>query len=161
MDPKSSNDISGFIQFWKELCEEDIIRRVRDTHEPLIVYLDRIRSALLAHDDDTHSCLTQGCWPQSQVTIVESEAIFFSNGDVREEFVVDDHYVGPAHYRLASSFYVAGDCHEGYMVLVRLGYEEHPKLIWLVKALSSPNFVSTSPNFHQMEVEYCRPSTKD
>jgi hypothetical protein len=30
-----------------------------------------------------------------------------------------------------------------------------------VKTLSSPNFVPTSPNFRQIEVEYCRPSTKD
>ena len=47
------------------------------------------------------------------------------------------------------------------MVLVRLGDQEHPKPIWLVKALSSPNCVPTSPIFHQIEVEYCRPSTKD
>ena len=47
------------------------------------------------------------------------------------------------------------------MVLVRAVDEEHPKPIWLVKALSSPNFVRTIPNFRQIEVEYCRPSTKD
>ena len=38
---------------------------------------------------------------------------------------------------------------------------EHPNPIWLVKTLSSPNFVRTSPNFCQIEVEYCRRSTKD
>ena len=47
------------------------------------------------------------------------------------------------------------------MVLVRAGDEEHPKPNWLVKALSSPNFVRTSPNFCQIEVEYCRPNTQD
>ena len=159
--PEIIKGISGFIQYWKELCEEDITRRVRDTHEPLIAYWERIRSALLAPDVDTHSCLTQGFWPQSRVTVVESEAMFFNNGDVREEFAADDHYVGPARNRPAPSFRVGVDCHEGYLLLVRAGDEEHPKPIWLVKALSSPNFVPTSPNFHQIEVEYYRPSTKD
>jgi hypothetical protein len=149
------------IEYWKELCEEDITKYVRDTHEPLIAYWDRIRSALIVPDVDTHSCLTQGFWPQSRVTIVESEAMFDNNGDVREEFAADDHYVGPARNRPALSFRVGVDCHEGYLLLVHAGDEEHPKPIWLVKALSSPNFVPSSPNFRQIEVEYCRPSTKD
>jgi hypothetical protein len=159
--PKIIKGISGFIQFWKELCEVDITRRVRDTHEPLIAYWDRIYSALLATDVVTHSYLTRGFWLQSRVTIVESEAMFFNNGDVREEFAADDHYVGHVCSRPLLSFCVAINCYESYMVLVRPGDEEHPKLIWLVKALSSPNFVPTSPNFRQIEMEYCRPSTKD
>ena len=95
------------------------------------------------------------------MTIVESEAMFFNNGDVRGEFATDDHYVGPAHNRPAASFRVAIDCYEGYMVLARLGNEEHPKPIWLVKALSALNFVPSSPNFRQTEVKYCHPTTKD
>ena len=87
--------------------------------------------------------------------------MFFSNGDIREEFAVDEHYVGPARNRLASSFRMGVHCHEGYMVLVRARDEEHPKPVWLVKALSLPNFIRTSPNFRQVEVEYCRLSTKD
>ena len=67
--------------------------------------------------------------------------MFFSNRDVREEFAMDEHYVGHVRNRPASSFHIGVDCHEGYMVLVRARDEEHPKLIWLVKALSSPNFV--------------------
>ena len=93
--------------------------------------------------------------------LMDYEAMFYSNGEVREEFAADDHYVGPACDRPAPSFRVARDCHEGYMVLVRAGDEEHTKPIWLAKALSSPNFVSTSPNFRQIEVQYYRPNTKD
>jgi hypothetical protein len=55
--------------------------------------------------------------------------MFINNEDVREEFDADDHYVGPAHNRSASSFRVDVDCYEGYMVLVRTRYEEHPKPI--------------------------------
>ena len=72
---------------------------------------------------------------------------------------MDEHYVGPARHRSAPLFRVGIDCHKGYMILVRAEDEEHPKPIWSVKALSSPNFVWTSPNFCQIEVEYCRSST--
>jgi hypothetical protein len=88
--------ISGFIEYWKELCDEDITRLVRDTHEPLIAYWDRIRSALMTLDGDTRTTLTQGFWPQSRLAVVESDTMFFSNGDVREKFAMDEHYVGPA-----------------------------------------------------------------
>ena len=74
---------------------------------------------------------------------------------------MDEYYVGFAHNRPTPSFCVAIDCYKGYMVLVHAKDEEHPNPIWLVKALSSPNFVLTSPNFCQIEVECCPPSTKD
>ena len=51
--------------------------------------------------------------------------------------------------------------HEGYMVIVWAGDDEHLKLIWLVKSWTLYNFVLTSSNFRQIEVKYCRPSTKD
>ena len=39
------------------------------------------------------------------------------------------------------------------MVLIHIGDEKHPNPIWLVKALSSSNFVRTNPNFHQIKVK--------
>ena len=47
------------------MCEEDITRRVRDTHEPLIAYWDRIRLALMTLSGDTRTTLIQGFWPVS------------------------------------------------------------------------------------------------
>jgi hypothetical protein len=84
----------------------------------LIAYWDRIRSALVTVDGDTYMILTQGFWPQSHLTVVESDTMFFSNGDVWEEFAMDEHYVGPARNQPAPSFYVGVDCHEGYLLLV-------------------------------------------
>ena len=110
---------------------------------------------------DIRTTLIQEFWSQSHLTIVVFDTMFFSNRDVREEFAIDEHYVGPAHNWPAPSFCVIVDCHEGYMVFVRAGDEEHPKPIWLVEVLSSLNFVRTSPNFHHIEVDYCHPSTKD
>ena len=57
--PNIIKNISGFIQYWKEMCEEDITRRVWDIHEPLIAYWDRIRSTLMVPDVHTHSYLRQ------------------------------------------------------------------------------------------------------
>ena len=36
--PEIIKGISGFIEYWKESCEENITRCVRDTYEPLIAY---------------------------------------------------------------------------------------------------------------------------
>jgi hypothetical protein len=52
-----------------------------------------------------------------------------------------EHYIGLACNWPAPSFRVGVDCHEVPMVLVRAEDEEHSKPIWLVKALSSFNFV--------------------
>jgi hypothetical protein len=117
--------------------------------------------ALLTLDVNTRMTLTQGFWPQNRLIDVECDAMFFSNEDIHEEFAMDKHYVGFVRNRLVSSFCVVVDFHEGYMVLICVGNKEHCKPIWLVKVLLSPNFVRTSLNFHQIEMEYYRPSTKD
>jgi hypothetical protein len=69
--------------------------------------------------------------------------MFFINGDICEEFVEDKHYISPTCNRLALSFHVVVDCHEGYMVLLHARDEKYIKSLWSVKALSSPNFVPT------------------
>ena len=38
----------GFIEYYNELCEEDITKFVRNTHHQLIVYWDHVWLALLA-----------------------------------------------------------------------------------------------------------------
>ena len=49
------------------------------------------------------------------------------NGEVQEEFDVDDHYVEPASIRLPSSFHITVDCHEGYMLILRPVDEKYAK----------------------------------
>ena len=60
---------------------------------------------------------------------MESDALLFSNGGVCEDFAADKHYVGATHNHLTLSFCVTIDCHEGYLILVRVGDEEHPNPI--------------------------------
>ena len=153
--------ISGFINYWKGLCAEDNTEVVRGQYGRLIPYWECVLSNLRNPTHVTPSVLKQGFWPNSRATILQSQAMYFCNGDVREEFDVDESYVGPLRDRPQPSFRVAVDCHEGYMVLLRPGDEEFPKPIWLAKALSDPNFVSTSPHFRQIQVEYFRPCGKN
>jgi len=69
----------------------------------------------------------QGFWPKNHLTVAESNTMFFSIGNVREEFAMDEHYIGHARNRPAPLFRVGLDCDKGYMVLVRIGDKEHPK----------------------------------
>jgi hypothetical protein len=69
------------------------------------------------------------------------------NGEVREEFDVNNHYVGHASQRLPPSFRIAVDCHEGYMLILRLGDETYVKPVWVAKVLSEPNFATSNPHF--------------
>lgn len=83
----------------------------------------------------------------TRILSTKSNTMFFSNVDVREDFVAYKHYVGPTRNRPTLSFNMVVDCYKGYMVFVHVGDEEHPKPIWLVKTLSSPNFVSAKLQF--------------
>ena len=80
-------------------------------------------------DGDTRTTLRQQFWPQNPLTVVKSNTMFFSNGDVHQEFAMDEHYIGPTRNRPAPLFYVSVDCHKGYMVLVQIGDEKHSKPI--------------------------------
>jgi len=63
------------------------------------------------------------------------------------KFNKDDHYIGPTSTRPPLSFHVAVNYHEGYMLILRLGDETYAKQVWVAKALSQPNFVTSSPHF--------------
>lgn len=119
--------ISGCIEYQKECCEQDTRSPfVWDTHEQLIVYWDCIWSAVQRVSVNTHLISTQGFWPQSQVTIVESSNVFSTNKDVREGFTSYEHYVGSTRNHATSSFHVAKYCYKGYMALT-CTREEHLK----------------------------------
>ena len=67
--------------------------------------------------------------------------MFFSNGDICEEFVVDKHYVGPTCNHHASSICVAIDYYQGYMVLICATVQEmRSKLVG--ESIVGPHFCS-------------------
>jgi hypothetical protein len=153
--------ISGFIQYWESLKIADVGGSCWHRYGSWIHYWTRVRAALAdLHQDSPHT-LRHGFWPQTRIDVQASEASLLSNGEVREEFDMDDHYVGPASSRPPPSFRIAVDCHEGYMLILRPGDETYAKPVWVARALSNPNFVTSSPHFRQIQVEYYRPTARN
>lgn len=64
---------------------------------------------------DTCSLLKQGLWPQSWVTLVEFDIIFFSNRDICEEFAADEHYACLACNHPSPLFCEVLDCYNPCM----------------------------------------------
>jgi len=112
-----------------------------------IHYWTRVRVALAYLHQDSPDTLRHGFWPQIRVDVQASEACLLENGEVREEFDADDRYVGPASQRPPPSFRIAVDCHEGYMLILRLGDETYVKPVWVARTLFKPNFTTSSPHF--------------
>jgi hypothetical protein len=71
---------------------------------------------------------------------------------VREEFAVDEPFIGPVGEQPWPSFQVVRDVYEGYMLFIRPSDEVHPKLIWVMLALSHPVLTSTSEYFQKIKV---------
>ena len=69
------------------------------------------------------------------------------NGEVREEFEVDDHYVGPASNRPPPFFRIAVDGHEGYMFILHPRDETYAKPVWVARGLSKLKFATSNPQF--------------
>lgn len=57
---------------------------------------------------------------------MEYYAMFFNNGDIYEEFVVDVHYIALLAIFQLQFFLCDFNCYEGYMVFVRAKDEQHP-----------------------------------
>jgi hypothetical protein len=146
--------ISSFIQYWENLKVADVGGSCWHRYGSWIHYWTRVRAALADLYQDNPYTLRQGFWPQTRVDVQASEARLMENGEVREEFDVDDHYVGPASQHPPPSFHIAVDCHEGYMLILRHGDETYVKPVWVARALSEPNFATSSSHFRQIQVEY-------
>ena len=126
-------------------------------HVGIVTELDTVRVALADLHHDSPLTLRQGFWPQTCVNVQPSKASLLENREVREEFDVDDHYIGPASNRPPPSFHIAVDCHERYMLILHPRDETYAKLMWVARALSKPNFATSSPHFRQIQVEYYQP----
>ena len=136
-------------------------RRVQDTHELFITYWDCICSALLTLGVDTHTTLIQGFWPQSQLIVVESDTMLFSNGDVREEFALDEIILAQCAIVQLRCFVWSLIAMKVIWFLYVLEMRSTPSQFSWWKSCLHPIFIQTSFNFHQIKVEYCRPNTKD
>ena len=84
--------IPCFIQYWEILKIADVSGSCWHRYKSWI----RIRVALIDLHQNSPLTLRQGFWSQTRVDVQPLEARPLGNGEVREEFDVDNHYVGPA-----------------------------------------------------------------
>ena len=108
--------LSGFINYWETLCNEDGSGEYQRRFEHLVFYW-RAVNASLKEPIEPSSTLKDSFWPSSRVERAEGDELN-DDGEVREEFVEDDAFVGQLRDRPLPTFRVARDVYEGYFVAV-------------------------------------------
>jgi hypothetical protein len=152
--PEVVKGLSRFVDHWERLSRESV--ESRRLYEPLSYYWRNVKDALTVPMDAPIS-LQHGFWPTTQFAhAVEDE--FTEEGDVREEFGEDDHFVGHKRDRPPPSFRVARDLYAGYFVALRpCDGDERP--FWIARAISDPNSNPEMPN--AVQIQYFRPVSRD
>jgi hypothetical protein len=82
---------------------------------------------------------------------------FTTDGDIREEYAEDDHFVGQVCDRPLPSFRVSRDVYAGYFVAIR-PEDGDVRPVWIAQATSDPNSDQEHPNC--MKVQYFRPTSR-
>jgi hypothetical protein len=109
--------LSGFVNLWDTMANEDISSEFRRRNEPLSYYWRAVRCAM-ASDISVSETLRGGFWPSSRFGLyVEDE--FMDDGIVREDYTEDAPFVGRRCDRPAPSFRVDRDVYVGYSIVVR------------------------------------------
>jgi hypothetical protein len=106
---------------------------------------------------ETSISLHDGFWPTTRIPhAIEEE--FTEDGDVREEYGEDDHFVGQRRDRPPPSFRVGRDLFAGYFVALR-PCDGDPKPVWIARAISDPNSNPERPN--TVQIQFFRPISSD
>nr|PNR31019.1 hypothetical protein PHYPA_027335 [Physcomitrium patens] len=147
--------ISGFVKYWEDLCNVDVIGEYRRRYEHLVVYWRNVKDAL--HEPIIPcNVLREGFWPITRVreNLVDQLS---DDGEDHEEFGEDDPYVGPLRGRPQPSFRVGRDVREGYFVAIRPA-EGEIQPVWIARALSNPDCNPEKPNC--ILIQYFHPSLR-
>ena len=96
--------LSGVIQYWESLKIVDVGGSCWHRYGSWIQYWTRVRVALANLHQDSPLTLRQRFWPQTCVDLQPLKGNLLENGEVCEEFDVDDHYIGLASNRPPPSF---------------------------------------------------------
>ena len=84
---------------------------------------------------------------------------FLNNGELREEYQPDDHYVGPSNLRPKPAFRIADNVHEGHILILRPQEQDIDRPIWVCHALSPPNLNVTGEHPRQILVQWFTPTS--
>ena len=128
--------LSGFITYWNNMSNEDSTGEYRRRFEHLSHYWNNVRQTLLLPMVDQTE-LQDGFWPTTRFAPALEDQ-FTENGNVREEYGVDDHFVGQRQDRPDQSFRVAKDLFEGYFVAIRPS-DDNTRPVWIGREMSDPN----------------------
>jgi hypothetical protein len=109
--------LSGFMNQWDTMANEDIFGEFRRWNEPLSYYWRAVRS-LMASEISVSETLHGGFWSSSRFGL-DVEDKFMDDGTVREEYAKDAPFVGRRHNRPGPSFRVGRDVYVGYFIVVR------------------------------------------
>ena len=152
--PEVVKGLSGFIDHWERSSRESV--ESRRLNEPLSYYWRVVRDALTL-PMDTPTSLQGGFWPSTRIAHgLEDE--FTEEGDIREEYGEDDHFVGHRRDRPPPSFRVGRDLYAGYFVALRpCDGDERP--FWIARAISNPNSNPEKPN--TVQIQFFRPVSRD
>jgi hypothetical protein len=128
--------LSGFVNLWDTMANEDISDEFRRRNEPLSYYWRAMRSTM-ASDISVSETLRGGFWPSSRFGLdVEDE--FMDDSTVREEYSEDAPFVGRRHDRPAPSFCIGRDVYAGYFIAVR-STDGDLRPFWVARAVTNPS----------------------
>lgn len=147
--------LTGFISYWDSMSEEDTTGEYRRRYEHLSYYWRAVKVALVV-SVEPRSMLQNGFWPISRFAPALEDQ-FTDNGEVREEYAEDDHYVGQRRDRPQPSFRVARDLFEGYFLAIRPA-DGDTRPVWIARAKSDPNINHERPNC--VKIQYFRPTSR-
>jgi hypothetical protein len=128
--------LSGFVNLWDTMANEDISGEFRRWNEPLSYYWRAVRY-VMASDISISETLRGEFWPSSRFGLdVEDE--FMDDDTVHEEYVEDALFVGRRRDRPAPSFRVGRDIYARYFIAVRSANGDlHP--FWVARAVTNPS----------------------
>ena len=113
-------------------------------------------NAALVYPLGVTGTLENGFWPTSRFA-PRFDDQFTTDGDIREEYEEDDHFVGQVRDRLQPSFRVSRDLYAGYFVAIR-PEDGDLRPVWIARATSDPNSDRERPNC--VKIQYYRPTSR-
>jgi hypothetical protein len=146
--------LSGFVNLWDTMVNEDISGEFRRRNEPLSYYWRVVRS-VVASDISVLKSLRGGFWPSSRFgSDVEDE--FMDDGTVREEYAEDAPFVECRRDHSAPSFCIGRDASAGYFIAMHSA-DGNLRPFWIARAVTNP---SPDPSHcNQIQIQYWMPNS--
>jgi hypothetical protein len=128
--------LSGFVNLWNTMANEDISGEFRRQNESLSYYWRVVRSAM-ASNISVSETLCGRFWSSSRFGLyVEDE--FMDDSTIREEYVEDAPFVGRRRDCLIPSFHVGRDVYAGYFIAVRSA-DGDLRPFWIARVVINPS----------------------